>query len=118
MTGFLSALLYQLVKAYLGLVKIMQPIYEDVKAESVPTWSRVNIQRALDAIGGQSSVVGSVCLFLDGLDECEGERGDVDREDLQTIVDLLGWKSISFKVCIGSRAVPSIETRFKHFRTL
>jgi len=87
--GFLRSFLYQLLKSFLELLQVILPIYLEVRNQSSKddvTWNEIDTRRALNAISLQNIVFGRVCLFVDGLDECD--TGAMRTEDIDFIVGL------------------------------
>jgi ABC-type molybdenum transport system ATPase subunit/photorepair protein PhrA len=76
--GFLHSILYQLVRSFPRLVYVILSIYREIQRRNTEhdphklEWNQDDTRRALKAISKQSSVYGQVCMFIDGLDECDG----------------------------------------------
>ncbi|KAL2066135.1 hypothetical protein VTL71DRAFT_2206 [Oculimacula yallundae] len=119
---FLRSFLFQLVRAFPALVYEALPIYREMREFSAMVspfelnWTDIDTKRALELISKQDSVHGHVCLFIDGLDECEG--GAMDTEDIDYIVGLQKWKAVSIKICIASRPDLPIKLRLNKFQQL
>lgn len=114
--GFLRSFLYQLLEKFPKLASIVQSIYSAIQARSADDsarkldWNEDDTKRALKAISKQQSVYGNVCMFIDGLDECDG--GKMNRDDIDYVMNLCNWKGISIRICIASRPELAIEQRF------
>ncbi|KAN0102725.1 hypothetical protein V8E51_011038 [Hyaloscypha variabilis] len=76
-------------------------------------WHERHLKKALELIG-QSGVLGTVLLFVDGLDECSGDH----RQQLQF---LMPWiqstqgRRLTVRLCLSSRPLPEIELRLSAF---
>lgn len=75
-------------------------------------WDEMSLKEALKTLLDQDSVQGTVCLIIDGLDEChEGE--DEGLEYLLDLIDSTASKTLRVRACISSRPLPLIEDRLR-----
>ena len=76
-------------------------------------WHESSLKKALELVG-KSDVVGTVLLFVDGLDECSGDH----RQQLQFLVPWIQstqGKRLTVQLCLSSRPLPEIELRLSSF---
>lgn len=102
--GFLRTILYKLLcfKETEELIPtVLGPYVHDIDSETSfgsVSWTETALQTALDRILQQKPVKFKICLFIDALDEFEGD-------DLETVLSLLR-KTVSHnnvKACLSSR---------------
>lgn len=114
--GLLRTLLHEILRQHRELIPIVMPsVWARAYSHAVQPTSRSRPQRlflgvsmeALQALIKQSVKQLKLCLFIDGLDEYEGDPTDL--ADLFTdIVD-----SDNIKVCLSSRPLVPLEYAFK-----
>ncbi|KAF8856808.1 hypothetical protein BDZ45DRAFT_457266 [Acephala macrosclerotiorum] len=117
--GFLQSFLYQLIFNFPALTHSILSIYREIERHCAGTelsWTDIDTRRALEEIARQDSVRGNICMFIDGLDECD--NGSMQGEDIDYIVDLGKWKALSVKICVSSRPLLPLELRFQGFPRL
>jgi hypothetical protein len=76
-------------------------------------WHESSLKKALELVG-KSDVVGTVLLFVDGLDECSGDH----RQQLQFLVPWIQstqGERLTVRLCLSSRPLPEIELRLSSF---
>lgn len=105
--GLLRSLLYGLLNncrelAPVALAEALLP----GKSEWPDFWTLDQLQQAWGALIKQMSINVKICLFIDGIDEYEGD----DRVIAGVFERLMGQENI--KVCLSSRPHPAFETSF------
>ncbi|KAJ3570481.1 hypothetical protein NPX13_g5713 [Xylaria arbuscula] len=97
--GLLQTLLYQVMKAYPLLIPVITPDRWDIalSAEAAERWTWDETIASLDLFIKQDKVACKTCIFIDGLDEFDGDHAEV--------VNILSRasKSPSVKLCLASR---------------
>lgn len=104
--GLLQSLLMHILKQSPGLTPSICPQRWNVSRkadEEEPLWSRSELKDALMKLKTQISIPFRLCIFIDGLDEYDGDLSDI----LPLIRDLASSESI--KVCVASRPWTIIE---------
>jgi hypothetical protein len=109
--GGLRSLLFQILRGRQHLIQRALPELWDLempnilrpsdKALSAPPWSFLRLKKAFANIALQDSAPLKMCLFIDGLDEYEGEFTDI----AEFCHNLAALPRV--KICISSR--PSVE---------
>jgi hypothetical protein len=95
--GLLQTLLYQVLRQFPALVPIMCPIRWNVRDAKSELWSFDELFNAFDHFSKQTLVSTKLCVFIDGLDEYEGNHIELIR-----VVKTLASAS-SVKLCVSSR---------------
>ncbi|KAF2795864.1 hypothetical protein K505DRAFT_373641 [Melanomma pulvis-pyrius CBS 109.77] len=98
--GLLQSLLFELFRKCPSLIPIATPTRWDERESyhSDPAlWSQWELKGAFKLIQQQATINAKFCLFIDGLDEYEGNHSDVI-EILQGLA-----KSKDIKICVSSR---------------
>ncbi|KAL8904266.1 MAG: hypothetical protein Q9207_003393 [Kuettlingeria erythrocarpa] len=101
MDGLLRSLIYQLLKAFPELIACLQ-------IEMLYTWTESRLLASLLKMIVQTQVPVAVCLFLDGLDEMEGQFDSV----IRLVRQLAGHNNV--KVCLSSRPSLIFEEAFSN----
>jgi hypothetical protein len=117
--GFLQSFLYQLIFNFPALTQSILSIYREIerhRAETELSWTDIDTRRALKEIALQDSIRGNICMFIDGLDECD--NGSMQGDDVDFIVELGKWKALSIKICVSSRPLLPLQLRFQGFPQL
>ena len=109
--GLLLSLLYQLIRQAPYLIGTVSPkrwealcLFNDDPGE----WSLPELHEMLRIAAKEVSRTMSLCLFVDGLDEFEGEHNDL----ICLFQDLI--QNGNVKVCVASRPWVVFEDAFKH----
>ena len=109
--GLLLSLLYQLIRQAPYLIGTVSPkrwealcLFNDDPGE----WSLPELHEMLRMAAKEVSRTMSLCLFVDGLDEFEGEHNDL----ICLFQDLI--QNGNVKVCVASRPWVVFEDAFKH----
>jgi len=108
--GMMRSLLCQLLQQLYPSAVVLKALFRRVRAYSIggttKTWTLSELKEALGILLKDLSATSKVALFVDGLDEFEGEKSD-----------LLSWmKSFSLpniKLCVSSRPWNVFEYAFK-----
>lgn len=97
--GFMRSLLAQLFQQCPDLLpRLLPPDLKDLDMEGkMITWSTARLVEALSKLGQQDDLDMCFCLFIDGLDEYDGEHGDIIR-----FLNLIS-ESPNVKLCVSSR---------------
>lgn len=119
--GLLSAMLQQLLSQCRDLARFILPIFQSLKAnphiERRLEWPETALRDALWEISKQQDVEATVCLFIDGYDECECEDSRRDQLDefLVPWIESFRDKPLSMKVCLASRRLFEIELHLSQY---
>lgn len=120
-TGFFRSLLHQLLNvhrklipvAFSGLWATLWTCSTRERLRMSFTWSLSQLTTALDTLLEKMSRHFKLCLFVDGLDELEG-----DHQALIDIFERLTSKSSDVKICLSSRPFPVFEKAFRDYPTM
>ncbi|KAK4556700.1 hypothetical protein LTR86_006271 [Recurvomyces mirabilis] len=97
--GLLRTLLVHMLQQAPEIVLQLLPerFRKDNHYQTVPPWTQAELTETIKAVGLQNQEGARLCLFVDGLDEYEGEHVD--------LIDLLSdlAKSSRIKLCLSSR---------------
>jgi hypothetical protein len=116
-TGMIAAILYQIILVSDKLISPILPVWNSVVK---PVGTRLakltskDIEDCLLAISRQKSIQATICIFIDGLDECIGNW----HAELEFLTGLVGSKPgqrTMFKACISSRPENTIRDYLKDF---
>ena len=119
--GLLRSLLFQILQHQQSLVSLVFPEeyallqgHATTRLSELPRrwWSLPRLQAALQRIVDLKDLPMKLCLFIDGLDEFEGNE---DCNDRQHMIELLSSLASSrfVKVCVSSRPLLIFEESFK-----
>jgi hypothetical protein len=124
MSGFLHSFLDQLLGKSPKLLPWIWPFYlKQVREPHFPpiscsTWSEHTLKETLSAIISKADLDSNVLLFLDGLDECEGNHKD-QLDLLQSWITPAKSKKFQIKLCIACRGdLPVFSNRLAKSHTL
>lgn len=111
--GFLAGVLYQLVSQERDLFKFVRPVLSTLGrgSERLPIWHSSSLEAALRSISSQREIKATVCIFIDGYDECGDEaarRAQLDEFLIPWIEQTKGGP-FSIKACLSSRRLQEIE---------
>lgn len=111
--GMISSILYQLIRGSIDLIPTMLPVWQ--KALTMANYGQsqikltsADIEDCLFAISRQKNIQGTVCIFIDGLDECLGDWHQ-ELKVLTRLVEANPDQKLHFKVCISSRPENTIR---------
>jgi len=110
--GLLRAILLQILEKFPDLVDIAIPTYKKyIWKNEIDKWQRADLERVLKDVVSQEKIACHLCLFIDGLDEFEG--------NLMHIADFFkglsgGSKTCKMKIkaCVSSRPLNVFEDAF------
>ncbi|KAI1409313.1 hypothetical protein F5Y13DRAFT_94779 [Hypoxylon sp. FL1857] len=106
--GLLQSLLYEILKQYPLLIPVVTPIRWGNALELAirEPWSRQEITEAFDRFTKQTKIPCKTCLFIDGLDEYDGDHSEM--------VEFLFKvsKSPALKLCLASRPYNIFEDAY------
>jgi hypothetical protein len=103
--GMLQGVLHQLLSQLPDLLPFVYNIYDElVKAErnSKPGWTFDSLSAAWVAVTKQRKVRLNACLFLDALDEHEGDNNQLSKFIFELFSNADG-KIVRIKICVASR---------------
>jgi NACHT domain len=113
--GLLRSLLHQLLYRHRSLIPTVLPFqWEDeyivpVNPKQELFWDRDILRRAFDILRTQNQI--RMCLFIDGLDEYEGEKDGSYDDIVSFFIGLADCANI--KICVSSRPWPVFEYAFR-----
>ena len=93
--GLLRSLMYQLLSTEPSTIEDFMKIFPEMEKNSIHHWRISSLRNAF--IGLVKMSLRPICIFLDGLDECEGDQ----RQLISLIGTLLELRHI--KICVSSR---------------
>ncbi|RSL91717.1 hypothetical protein CEP52_014152 [Fusarium oligoseptatum] len=106
--GLFCSLLYQLLQVNEKLVSFLIRTFPFTESKNYPhDWSDGELERVLLTTLNAKEVEQPVCIFIDGLDEYNGDDGDHGLMDrIQTLI-----KYDKVKLCVASRPEPRLLNR-------
>ncbi|RSL56715.1 hypothetical protein CEP53_006705 [Fusarium sp. AF-6] len=106
--GLFCSLLYQLLQDNEKLVSFLIRTFPSIESKNYPhDWSDGDLERVLLTALEAKEVEQPVCIFIDGLDEYNGDDGDHGLMDrIQRLI-----KSDKVKLCVASRPEPRLLNR-------
>jgi len=108
--GFLQSLCYQMLRRFPGKIRTLCPKrwQQAASSEDFDPWSKAEMVSILTSITAEQEQQARFCLFIDGLDECEGEHYEL----VQLLAEL--GRSTSVKMCVSSRPWNVFRKAFDH----
>ncbi|KAF2647570.1 hypothetical protein K491DRAFT_643854, partial [Lophiostoma macrostomum CBS 122681] len=114
-TGLFRTLLYEVLQDHRDLISQVFPEEWTRKCDLVANdmtiaperWSQDRLQRAFKILVGLANPGLKFCFFIDGLDEYDGDYGDIAE-----YIEVLSKKSPHAKFCVSSRPLPVIQQVF------
>ncbi|KAG9245804.1 hypothetical protein BJ878DRAFT_333472 [Calycina marina] len=110
-TGLLHSILSQLLELFPPFADTILPLYQKYKSlhgDNV-AWPVNLLKGALNQMSHETSVTGNLCLFIDGFDECRGNR----HEHLEFLIEwtrLMAKTSLKVKICLASCDLPELAS--------
>jgi hypothetical protein len=101
--GLFRSLLFEVMMKQVDLIKVVCPDRWRGESQDLEPWSRAELFESFKKLACQQDYPYSFCLFIDGLDEYQGDHRDL----IKIVYDIS--KSSHFKICASSR--PWIEFR-------
>ena len=120
-TGLLRSLLFQILHHRPELIQLMFPEEHAMLQDQSPnairnfpqyTWSLRRLQDSVRRLIDMQDLGFNICLFIDGLDEFEGNDDQNDRQYLIELFRSLA-SSPSVKLCLSSRPLLIFEESFR-----
>jgi hypothetical protein len=112
--GLLRSLLYELLHSIPELFRFMIGIFQALRMEPEPVWERLDLEKAITAIGKQQDVTGCICLFMDALDEYPGDCKEIVR-NMKRLTEGFAHASFKLKICASSRPLNEFEAMLPKF---
>ena len=103
--GMLQGVLHQLLSQLPNLLPFVYTIYEDLVKEQRkpnPIWTFDSLSAAWVAVTKQRKVPLSACIFLDALDEHEGDNHQLSKF-IYELISSADWFMVRIKICVASR---------------
>jgi hypothetical protein len=103
--GMLQAVLHQLVSQVPTLLNFIYPIYSELvktQRKSSPAWTFDSLCAAWVAVTEQRKVPLNVCIFLDALDEHDGDNNQL-ASFIYQLLSSADEKVVRIKICVASR---------------
>jgi hypothetical protein len=103
--GMLQGVLHQLLSQLPSLLPFVYTIYEDLVKEQRkpnPIWTFDSLSAAWVAVTKQRKVPLSACIFLDALDEHEGDNHQLSKF-IYELISSADWFMVRIKICVASR---------------
>ena len=109
-TGLLRSILYQIIKSAEETATTILPIYSELHHDPFKReWTITSLKKALKAVKTQNEIRLDICLFIDALDEYDGD----DFEMAQFMADLTHESEFTnIKICLSSRPDPTFTGFF------
>ncbi|KAF5538132.1 nacht nucleoside triphosphatase [Fusarium napiforme] len=111
--GLLRSLLYDIFRQFPDLIEQSCPkewlatINQTQESIGHPNfWTLSELHKSIRRVANREALSGSLCFFIDGLDEYDGDHFELCR----TLQDLA--KSRNIKICLSSRPWPVFEEAF------
>jgi len=117
LTGLLHSILYQILRCDPQLTSAIAPYYTALHPDPAGRrmWTTPTMKKAIRAIIDQTCTEVNICLFLDALDEYDGDYNDI----AAFLKDLVGQQAGSnlvsktnIKICLSSRREPLLIDLF------
>ena len=107
--GLLRSLLFQILQQLPDMIAIASPMKWRLLSlfdQDLQEWTESELQEMLHKVIGEVCKTKRICLFIDGLDEFEGEQGDL----MNLMLDIVA--NTNTKVCVASRPWVEFEDAF------
>ncbi|MCJ1354596.1 MAG: hypothetical protein MMC33_004585 [Icmadophila ericetorum] len=121
-SGLLRSLLFQILQYQPGLISAVFPneyaalqdkSLNKIRDSARQVWSLTRLQRAIQRLANLQALPARICLFIDGLDEFEGDLNENDGPEflIEFFQDLAASPFI--KICISSHPLLIFESAFR-----
>jgi hypothetical protein len=103
--GMLQGVLHQLLSQVPGLLPFVYTIYDDLakaQRKSKPDWTFDSLCTAWKAVTQQRKVPLHACMFLDALDEHEGDNDQLSKF-IYGLLSTADGRIVRIKICVASR---------------
>jgi len=114
-TGFLRSLIYDVLRQHPTLIPIVMPaiwartytlVVQDTKTVKRSKFSFELLMETFRIIVQQTTTQLKLCLFIDGVDECEEETADM----ADILTEFATWENV--KICLSSRPEVALQRAF------
>jgi len=112
--GLLRSLLYELLRSIPELFRFIAEIFQAMRKNPEPVWERLELEKAIAAIGKQQDVTGCICLFMDALDEYPGDCKEIVR-NMKRLLEGFARGAYKLKICASSRPLNEFEAMLPQF---
>lgn len=108
--GMLQSILYHILTSRSELAQLIATRWSDdlLNLKEPKPWSKAELIEALESVFQKTSKWARYCLFIDGLDEYEGEHSKL----LATILTLSNYENV--KIMVSSREWNVFRNAFEH----
>jgi len=103
--------LYQILEESRELLQPILPIRQEILRRLQPSWTEEDVQKAFQCILGQQVLRLDITLFLDALDEYNGNH-EIIASFLHSIASAVDTSLTRFKICFSSRPLQIFLDRF------
>jgi hypothetical protein len=101
--GLLRSIIYQILSEIPALIKVVGDVFRHaIDREGHCAWTDADLERALTRIIEQKEIRGCICLFIDALDEYNGDHTGVTRF-LKNLVQTSPEQKLQIRACASSR---------------
>ncbi|KAH0555789.1 hypothetical protein GP486_006266, partial [Trichoglossum hirsutum] len=114
LSGMLQEILYQILVQVEDLIPFVQPHYAKLvrhQQTKSPVWDVRTLRSALEAIVEQRETYVRMCIFLDALDEHDGDNDEL-ASLLYELISNADNDTVRVKVCLASRSWNVFEFHF------
>jgi hypothetical protein len=112
--GLLRSLLYELLRSVPELFRFIAEMFQTIRKAPEPVWERLELEKAVAAIGEQQDVIGCICLFMDALDEYPGDCKEIVRS-MKHLLESFSQGTYKLKICASSRPLNEFEAMLPRF---
>lgn len=110
--GLLRAILFQILETFPPLVEFLIPTFKKyVWKQELEKWQEPDLVRALNDVVSQTLFSCCLCLFIDGLDEFDGNHLHI-AEFFKRLVEKPRALGMKIKVCVSSRPLNVFVDQF------
>ena len=109
--GLLQGIMYQILQESRGLLKSLLPIRQEILRRHQPFWTEEDMKKAFQCILKQQVLRLDITLFLDALDEYDGNKESI-ASFLHSIAAAVDTSLTRFKICFSSRPLQIFLDRF------
>ncbi len=103
--------MYQILEESRELLQPILPIRQEILRRLQPSWTEEDVQKAFQCILGQQVLRLDITLFLDALDEYNGNH-EIIASFLHSIASAVDTSLTRFKICFSSRPLQIFLDRF------
>ena len=110
--GLLQGIIYQILQESWELLPSLLPIREEILKRHQPFWGEEDMKKAFQCILGQQVLRLDITLFLDALDEYDGNHESI-ASFLHSIAAAVDTSLTRFKICFSSRPLQIFLDKFR-----